>query len=136
MAKTIDNGDTLVSTTGGAEDLAYRDGRVDERRRADAATRVEADDAYARGRRDERTRRRGSPLLTLLLLIVVAIGALLIYLAIRHGSFSNGGAVVDQKLSNAAATVQAPLRGAADQAGAALQNAGSHLKQDASSNQK
>jgi Tfp pilus assembly protein FimT len=98
-----------------------------------AATTVNADDAYDRGRRDERARRRGSPLMTFVLLIVVAIGAVLIYFAIQNGSFSRGGAVVDQKLSNAAATVQAPIRGAADTAGTALENAGSHLKQDAGS---
>ena len=62
---------------------------------------------------------------------MVVIGAVLIYFAIQNGSFSSGGAVIDQKLSNAAATVQAPIRGAADKAGTALQNAGSNLKQDA-----
>jgi type II secretory pathway pseudopilin PulG len=67
------------------------------------------------------------------LLIVVAIGAALIYFAIQNGSFSSGGAVVDRKLSNAAATVQAPIRGAADKAGTALENVGSNLKQDAGS---
>ncbi len=129
MNNTLDGDDNLIPATGRAEDVAYRDGRVDERRHVKAATGVTREDAYARGRRDERARRRGSPLLTLLLLIVVAIGAVLIYFAIQNGSFSNGGAVVDQKLSNAAA----PLRGVVDKAGTALQNAGTNLKQDAGS---
>ncbi len=133
MSKILDGDDALAPATGRAEDVAYRDGRIDEHRRVDAVATASANDAYDRGRRDERARRRGSPLLTILLLIVVAIGAVLIYFAIRNGSFSSGGAVVDQKLSNAAATVQAPIRGAADKAGTALQNAGSNLKQDAGS---
>jgi hypothetical protein len=132
MNNTLD-GDGVREPATARADVAYREGRVDERDRVDAATTVGADSAYDRGRRDERARRRGSPLLTLLLLIVVAIGAVLIYFAIQNGSFSSGGAVVDQKLSNAAAKVQAPLRGAADSAGTALQNAGSDLKQDAGS---
>jgi hypothetical protein len=134
MSKVLERDETLAPDTGRTEDLAYRDGRIDENRRVRAINTADADAAYARGRRDERSRRRGSPLLTLLLLVVVAIGAVLIYYAIQNGSFSDGGKVVDQKLSNAAATVQAPLRGAADKAGAALQNAGSQLKRDAGSN--
>jgi hypothetical protein len=114
-----------------AEDVAYREGRIDEHRHVDGVAAASADEAYRRGRRDERSRRRGSPLLTLLLLIVVVVGAVLIYFAIQNGSFSSGGAVVDQKLSNAAASVRAPIAGAADSAGTALENAGSNLKQDA-----
>lgn len=131
--KPIDADDPLIPATGTVEDAAYREGRVDERVRTDRVSAGVAKDAYVQGRRDERARRRGSPLLTFLLLIVVAIAAVLIYFAIQNGSFSSGGAVVDQKLSNAAETVQAPIRGAADKAGTALQNAGSNLKQDAGS---
>ena len=129
----LDGDDNIIPVTGRGEAVAYRDGRIDERRRVDAGKTVAAEDAYDRGRRDERARRRGSPLLTILLLIVVAIGAVLIYFAIQNGSFSSGGAVVDQKLQKATATVQAPIRGVADKAGTALQNAGADLKQDAGS---
>jgi hypothetical protein len=114
---------------------AYKDGRRDERRRVERDGTVatvgnaDVDRAYNRGRRDERLRHRGSPLLTLLVLVAVLIAAGLVYLAVRNGSFSQGGAVVDQSLSSA----QAPLRGAADKAGDALQNAGQNLKQDAGS---
>jgi hypothetical protein len=130
MNNTLDGDDNLVPAPGRTETLVSRDARVEERRRVDAAE-ASAGDAYDRGRRDERARRRGSPLLNVLLLIVVVIGAALIYFAIQNGSFSSGGAVVDRKLSNAAAKVQAPFRGAADKAGTALENAGSKLKQDA-----
>ena len=122
-----------LTPVGHVQDTAYREGRLDERDRLQGVTTASADDAYARGRQDERLRRRGSPLLTLLLLLVVVVGAVLIYLAITRGSFSSGGAVVDQKLSHAAATVEAPVRGVADKAGSALQNAGADLKQTAGS---
>ena len=133
MSRLVDAEEPLIPAAGHTEDVAYREGRLDERGRTNRIAEATANDAYAKGRRDERARRRGSPLLTFLLLIVVAIGAVLIYFAIQNGSFSSGGAVVDQKLSTAAAKVEAPLQGAADKAGTALQNAGSNLKQDAGS---
>ncbi len=130
MTTPVPPEDPLIPATG-RTDAAYREGRVDERDRLRGATTATVDQAYVRGRRDERSRRRGSPLMTIILLVVVLIGGALIYLAIQNGSFQNGGAVVDQKISNAAETVKAPLRGAADSAGNALQNAGSNLKQTA-----
>ena len=93
----------------------------------------ETDRAYVAGRRDERKRRGFSPLVGFLLLLVIAIGAVLIYLAVTRGSFSAGGAVVDNSLSTATAKVAAPVHNAADKAGDALQNAGSNLKQTAGS---
>jgi hypothetical protein len=112
---------------------AYREGRRDERAlpERDAPATVDRKDikaAYERGRLEERLRHRGSPLLSLLVLIVVIIGAGLIYLAIRNGSFSNGGAVVDRSLTSVSQTAQAPIKGAADKAGSALENAGQTLK--------
>lgn len=133
MKTIMDSNEPVAPATETVDDVAYRDGRVDERVRTNRVTDHVAKDAYVQGRRDERARRRGSPLLTFLLLIVVAIGAALIYFAIQNGSFSSGGAVIDQKLSNAAETVKAPIRGAADSAGTALQNAGSNIKKDAGS---
>ena len=89
------------------------------------------DAAYRRGRRDEAKRHRGSPFLAFLGLIAVAAIALVIYLAVQTGSFTNGGAVVDSNLQNASQTVQAPVKRAEDKAGAALENAGQNLKQSA-----
>ncbi len=110
---------------------AYKEGRRDERNRLErdrtVPRKADIDEAYDRGRHDERLRHRGSPLLTLLILVAVLAAAAFVYLAVRNGSFSNGGAVVDRSLS----TAQAPIRGAADKAGDALQNAGQTLKQDA-----
>lgn len=113
---------------------AYVAGRRDERS-ADVAEprtgRDELADAYERGRRDEARRHRGSPFLSLLVLIIIVGAALLIYLAARDGSFASGGAVVDNNIAQATNTVQAPFRRAANRAGDALQNAGQQLKQDA-----
>jgi len=80
---------------------------------------------YERGRRDERARRRGSPLLGFVMLLIAVVGGAMVYLAAREGSFTNGGKVVDHALSEASQ----PARAAAHNAGDALENAGRSLKQ-------
>ena len=106
---------------------AYREGRADERQRLQKDG-VHVDravgDAYDRGRRDERLRHRGSPLLALITIILVVIAVAIIFLAIKTGSFSNAGAVVDN-------LVQKPVNAAADKAGSALENAGQSIKSSA-----
>jgi len=96
-----------------------------------AVVRKQLDEAYDRGRRDERQSRKSSPVVGLVVLIVVVFGTLLLYLAARNGSFRNGGAVVDNKLSAVEESATSPLRGAADKAGSALEKAGRDLKQKA-----
>ncbi|MBV8592750.1 MAG: hypothetical protein JOZ27_00450 [Caulobacteraceae bacterium] len=129
---------TRRSTVTGApvpdETAAYEEGRLDERRtRPVAAGTADPAVAYDRGRADERHRRRrgGFGLGGLLLLILVVVGAVMLYLAIRNGSFSQGGAVVDHGITTVTQKAEAPIRGAADKAGSALQNAGTNLKQSA-----
>ena len=102
--------------------------RVDERRAGDLeahkiahANRAEIDLAYERGRARGRAAGRGSPILTALVLILMVAGAVSIYLAAKTGSFSSGGALVDQKLDTAAHAVNAPLKNAAETTGSALQ---------------
>jgi len=120
---------------------AYKEGREDERARVDrevaaarqdgAAARVDRgaiNDAYDRGRREERLRHRGSPLLGLVTFILVVIALAVLVLAVRNGSFAGAGAVIDR-------LIQAPVQGAADKAGNALQNAGQNLKDRAGSGQ-
>jgi flagellin-like protein len=113
---------------------AYREGRVDERRRVDAApvqahaSRAEVDSAYERGRARGRRHRGASPLLTLVVLLAVLVAGAMIYLAVQNGSFSSGGAVVDHKLDQVARTVDAPIKNAAITTGSALQKAGERLK--------
>jgi len=94
-------------------------------------SRAELDAAYQKGRRDGAKRRRGSPILAFIGLIATAAVALMIYLAVQNGSFSNGGAVVDNDLVNASQRVQAPINNAASKAGNALESAGHNLKQRA-----
>ena len=66
-------------------------------------------------------------------LTAIAALAMLLYLAAQTGSFSSGGAVVDNGISNASQRAQAPFKNAANKAGNALENAGQRLKQDAGS---
>lgn len=114
---------------------AYKEGRADERSRlhdpAIAPVAVTADrgaitEAYDRGRREERLRRRGSPLLGFITLVLVIIALAVLILAIRAGSFAGAGAQIDSLL-------QRPVQNAADRAGNALQNAGQSLKDKAGS---
>jgi hypothetical protein len=95
------------------------------------APRAELDAAYRRGRRDGARRRHGSPFFAFIGLIAFAAIVLMVYLAAQTGSFSNGGAVVDNNLSNASQRVQAPFKNAESKAGNALENAGQSLKQRA-----
>jgi|SRR5579883_856670 len=109
---------------------AFDEGRRQERSKITDRTRLEADvrRAYERGRRDERARRHGSPLVSFLLLVVAAIGAAAIGLAIHEGSFQRGGQVVDQSIAGARQSAAQATQSAASKAGDALQNAGADLK--------
>jgi flagellin-like protein len=124
---------------------AYREGRREQRRLDEAAPvagapvvagapmagpvrQAELDAAYERGRLRSRRRRGGSPLLTLVVLLAVVLAGAFIYLAIQNGSFSSGGAVVDQKIDQVQQTVDAPIKNAAINTGSALQRAGQRLK--------
>lgn len=121
-------------TVVGADGLeAYKEGRADERAGVEhdaQAVRVDRgaiNDAYDRGRREERLRHRGSPFLALITAILVIIALAVLILAVRTGSFSGAGAVID-------GWIRAPVQNAADKTGNALQNAGQNLKDRAGSN--
>ncbi len=58
-------------------------------------------EAYEHGRREERARHRGHPLIALVVFLVALMGAGMMYLAAREGSFARGGQFVDQKLASA-----------------------------------
>jgi hypothetical protein len=117
---------------------AYKQGRIDEHDRlaktgsATTATRGEVDAAYDRGRREERVRHRGHPLITFLLVILSLAALGMIYLAVRTGSFAAAGAVVDSAFSSEVQRANSPVVGAENKAGAALENAGASLKNRAS----
>jgi hypothetical protein len=82
-------------------------------------------EAYELGRREERARHRGHPLVALVVFLVALVGAGMMYLAAREGSFSRGGQVVDQKLASAARQAGAAGQGAAT----AVSGAGANLQQ-------
>jgi hypothetical protein len=87
--------------------------------------------AYERGlvegRREERAR-RSHPVRNLMIGLVALAGAAILGVAAWHGSFGEGGEVVDQKLAVAADRAEPTLRAAADEAGAAISGAGRELQ--------
>jgi hypothetical protein len=92
-------------------------------------------DAFAagkrEGRREEKTRHRGHPMIGLLLALVAVAGAAMLALAVHEGSFSRGGAVVDQNLSSAAGQAQNAGADALAKTGQAIQNAGTTIQKTA-----
>ena len=89
-------------------------------------------DAFEEGRRqghiEERRKHRGHPLIKLAVFAVALAGAAVVALAAREGSFSRGGAVVDQNLTTAAQTAQIKSAQAVAQAGQAVKDAGTSLE--------
>ena len=80
--------------------------------------------AYNRGRIDERRMRRHHPFIALAVVVLALIGAWLLFLAAREGSFSSGGESADRNLSTAAQEARPALR----DAGEALKDAGGAIK--------
>ena len=89
----------------------------------DDPDRLDLREAYDRGRRDERSRRKRHPVLMTLMFLAAAIGVALMALAAVNGSFGTAGKVVDQNLAVAADKAEPAVRGAASDAGAAVSNA-------------
>lgn len=84
------------------------------------------------GRREERARHHGHPVIGLLVAVVAVIGAAMLALAVREGSFSKGGQVVDQNLSSAAGQAQTAGADALAKTGQAIRSAGASIQQTAS----
>ena len=64
-----------------------------------AAEEHEVQDAYARGRRDERKARKRHPIMMTLTFAVALVGAVVLALAAKEGSFARGGGIVDHGLA-------------------------------------
>src|SRR6478735_7673057 len=77
--------------------------------------------AYNRGRMDERRNRRHHPIIALVVVVLALIGAWMVYLAAREGSFSSAGQAADQNISSAAQEAGPALR----DTGQAIKEAGS-----------
>ena len=100
------------------------------------ATETDVKAAYERGRRDERGRRRTHPILGLIVFVIALIGAGMIYLAAREGSFSGGGQVIDHSIAKATGRAEVARQDAGialSSAGGKLQNAGRSLSQNTAS---
>ena len=76
------------------------------------------------GRKQERSRHHGHPLMKLTVALVAIAGAAGLALAAHEGSFSRGGAVVDRNLATATDNAQLSAANAAAQAGQAVKEAG------------
>ena len=94
--------------------------------------------AFAAGRRaghrEAHQRRRGHPVLGLLVGVVALAGAAILALAAHEGSFTRGGQVVDQNLQAAAGQAQNAGAGAIARTGQAIENAGASLERKSASN--
>lgn len=116
MASWFTKRTTVDPSDPGAQLGAYKEGRRDERLQTEAGVpdhrfaKAELDEAYDRGRRDGRSRRRGSPLITILLLLLASVGILTIILAVRYGSFAAAGEAVDTAISSITQPAAAPVR--------------------------
>ena len=70
-------------------------------------------EAYARGRRDERARRRRSPALALAIALTALVGGWTLVSAALRGSFEGGGRMIDTQLVAAGQEAGPALRSAA-----------------------
>ncbi len=88
--------------------------------------RLDLREAYDRGRKDERARRKRHPVLMTFTFIAAIVGVIVLALAALNGSFGTAGQVVDQNL-DAAATQAAPVvRDVAADASQTVRNATSN----------
>ncbi|MES2344158.1 MAG: hypothetical protein V4597_21035 [Pseudomonadota bacterium] len=88
----------------------------------------EARAAYERGRRDERKARKRHPVMMTLTVAAAMVGGVVLALAAKEGSFGRSGELVDHGLAVAADRAEPVVLNAADDAGAALKDAGASLK--------
>jgi hypothetical protein len=89
---------------------------------APGLTEADVRKAYERGKRDERGRRKSHPLISLAVLVAALLGAGMVFLAAREGSFARGGQVVDHKIAAAADRARLASQDAASAAQTAKQD--------------
>jgi len=85
-------------------------------------------DAYERGRRDERARRRRSPLAVVAVSLTALAGAGILAVSAWQGSFTQGGAIVDRRIASAAGRAEPQIQAAAEDARTALRDASREAK--------
>ena len=105
-----------------------------EQRRIEAAEKARRE-GYQTGRKDAAIaakaapRRHGHPVLATLVVLVALVGALWLALAVREGSFTDAGKVVDAKVAEVASPARDAARTAAERSGQAVANAGQAIEQ-------
>lgn len=88
----------------------------------------EVNDAYERGKRDQRKAQKNHPLLTLLIVLLAVLGVAVGVLALQQGSFSGAGRVLDRGTATAAEEAREAAVDAKDAAGEATQDAGAAIQ--------
>ena len=78
--------------------------------------------AYERGRKEERRRRKGHPILGLLVFAIAMVGGVMLFLAMREGSFSGAGRIADQRIAEARVEAPAVIRDTAADARASAED--------------
>ena len=94
------------------EEVVDADGHVHHVGHSDAEVR----DAYERGRKEERARRKRHPILGLIVFVLALVGGIMLFLAIRDGSFTAGGQAADQQVAVVQEKAPAVLATAGDKA--------------------
>ena len=102
------------------------DGQVHHVGPSDADVRA----AYDKGRRDERARHKSHPILALLVFAVAVVGGIMLFLAIREGSFSGAGQVADKQLAVAQAEAPGVIANASQKAGEVARDVGERVDDD------
>ena len=108
------------------ETVVDTDGHVHHVGPSDADVRA----AYDKGRRDERGRRKRHPFLALIVFAVAVVGAIMLFLAMREGSFSGAGQVADQQLAVAQAEAPGVIADASQKAGEVARDVGEKVDGD------
>jgi hypothetical protein len=108
------------------EEVVDADGRVHHV----GPTEGDVKDAYDRGRREERARHRSHPFIALVVFAVAIVGGIMLFLAIREGSFSGAGKVADQQLAVAQAEAPGVIANAKDNVTEAAQDVSSKVDGD------
>jgi hypothetical protein len=102
----------------------------DDSKAPDTLDKADLREAYERGRRDERAKRKRHPIGMTLTFAAALVGVVVLALALVNGSFEAAGQTVDRQLaiarpvaSQAASSAGQQLRDVADQAKAKASNA-------------
>jgi hypothetical protein len=108
------------------EEVVSADGQVHHVGPSDA----DVKDAYDRGRRDERAGRKRHPILALIVVLVAIVGGVMLFLAVREGSFSRAGQVADQQLAVAKAEAPGVIATAGENVSEAAQDVKAKVTKD------